>query len=164
MPLQQVRNSSLGCLLELLEAAGCAVVSGFCANQLCRSLILALRSYGDTLRMSFKAERACRKLWAEGVDRLLREHPDGLPYEPASGKGRIPGPVTSLRGAVRYHQYSAAACRLCSDVACKVMPRVLLSPASVRASALDHICMQDAPLYKLCVAIYLSSSIWGDDI
>ncbi|CAK0786192.1 hypothetical protein CVIRNUC_009405 [Coccomyxa viridis] len=33
-----------------------------------------------------------RQLWAERVDRLLREDPDGLPYEPASSKEILPFP------------------------------------------------------------------------
>ena len=48
----------------------------------------------------------------------------------------MPGPGTGLRVAVGYRQYSLAACRLCPDVACKVMPRVLLNTALVYASTL----------------------------
>ena len=127
----QVRNSSPGQFHKLLQSARCAVVIGVRAQQLCRGPIPALRPYGNTLRMPYKAGCACRQLWAERVDRLLREDPDGLPYEPASSKGRMPGPGISLRAAVGYHRYSPAACRLCSDVACKVMPRVLLNTAHV---------------------------------
>ena len=133
---QQVSKSSLGHFYTLLQSARCAVVFGVRAQQLCRGPIPALRLYGDTFWMPYKAGRACRQLWAETVDRILREDPDGLPYEPASSKGRMPGPGISLRAAVGYHRYSPAACRLCSDVACKVMPRVLLNTASVHASAL----------------------------
>ena len=48
----------------------------------------------------------------------------------------MPGPGTGLREAVGYHRYSPATCRLCSDVACKVMPRVLLNTALDYASTL----------------------------
>ena len=162
-----MRNSSLAHFHKLLQSARCAVVIGVRAQQLCRGPIPALWPYGSTLRMPYKAGRACRQLWAERVDRLLREDPDGLPHEPASSKGRMPGPGISLRAAVGYRRYSPAACRLRSDVACKVMPRVLLNTALVYASTLGaSACsvLHGTSFVSSCTHLLLSGATASDQL